>query len=192
MVYVAQGPSIMGLDRTERSETNVRLTPYQKRMKTPWSADAFHDEGPAHLVMLDAFLIDKYEVSNRRYGEFMKATGHPAPAYWDDPRLNKPEQPVVGVNWYDAKAYCEWRGKRLPTEAEWEKAARGPSGNLYPWGISSMQPAPTSDAGPTRRFRSRPIPKGPAIAVPSIWPAMCSNGWPIGTTRNTTADSTPP
>lgn len=134
MVYVAQGPSIMGLDRAQQPETNAKLTPYQKRMATPWSADAFHDEAPAHLVMLDAFLIDKYEVSNGNYGEFMNQTGHPAPAYWDDPRLNKSEQPVVGVNWYDAKAYCEWRGKRLPTEAEWEKAARGPSGNLYPWG----------------------------------------------------------
>jgi formylglycine-generating enzyme required for sulfatase activity len=83
---------------------------------------------------LDSYLLDKYEVSNEDYGAFIKSTGHPAPAYWDDPRLNKPEQPVVGVNWYDAKAYCAFRGKRLPTEAEWEKAARGPQGNLYPWG----------------------------------------------------------
>jgi formylglycine-generating enzyme required for sulfatase activity len=78
--------------------------------------------------------MDKYEVSNKQYGEFVKAKGHPAPAYWDDPRLNKPEHPVVGVNWEDAKAFCEYRGKRLPTEAEWEKAARGPKANLYPWG----------------------------------------------------------
>jgi gamma-glutamyl hercynylcysteine S-oxide synthase len=78
--------------------------------------------------------MDKYEVSNRHYGDFIRAKGQAAPAYWDDPRLNKPEQPVVGVNWEDAKAYCEYRGKRLPTEAEWEKAARGPNANIYPWG----------------------------------------------------------
>jgi iron(II)-dependent oxidoreductase len=86
------------------------------------------------MVFLDPYFIDKYEVSNKDYGDFIKAKGHPAPAYWDDPRLNSPKQPVVGVSWYDARAYCEYRGKRLPTEAEWEKAARGPNGNLYPWG----------------------------------------------------------
>lgn len=134
MAYVASGASMMGLDRVPHPALSASATPYQRRMNMPWSAAAFDDEGPAHMVMLDAFLIDKQEVSNRHYGEFMKATRHPAPAYWDDPRLNTPEQPVVGVNWYDAKAYCEWRGKRLPTEAEWEKAARGPAGSLYPWG----------------------------------------------------------
>ena len=92
------------------------------------------DEAP-HNVVTDAYYIDKYEVSNRDYKEFMKATGHPAPAYWDDPRLSKPEQPVVGVNWYDGSAFCEWKGKRLPTEAEWERAAKGPEGHgHYPWG----------------------------------------------------------
>ncbi|WP_447600120.1 formylglycine-generating enzyme family protein [Nitrospira sp. Nam80] len=134
MVLIAHGPSVMGLDKEQPAETTRRLTAYEKRMQTPWSADSFHDEAPAHMVFLDSYLIDTYEVSNKSYGEFMKATGHPAPAYWDDPRLNSMKQPVVGVNWFDAKAYCEFQGKRLPTEAEWEKAARGPHGNLYPWG----------------------------------------------------------
>ena len=99
MVYVGQGPSIMGLDRTETATPTRRLSLYDKRMSMPWSAEAFHDEGPAHTVFLDSYLIDTYEVSNKDYGEFITATGHPAPAYWDDPRLNKPQQPVVGVNW---------------------------------------------------------------------------------------------
>ena len=94
-----------------------------------------HQDEKPHNVVLDAYYIDKYEVSNKEFKEFMKATGHAAPAYWDDPRLNKPEQPVVGVNWYDASAFCEWKGKRLPTEAEWERAAKGPDGHAhYPWG----------------------------------------------------------
>src|SRR5512134_1398829 len=94
-----------------------------------------HSDEAKHQVVLDAYLIDKFEASNARYKEFMKATGHPAPAYWDDPRLSKANQPVVGVSWNDATAFCKWEGKRLPSEAEWERAAKGPEGdNHYPWG----------------------------------------------------------
>jgi len=137
MVYIATAPTIIGIDKdpsTSISGSRESVTMYQRRMNMPWSKEAFHDEGPAHWVFLDGYFIDKYETSNQQYAEFMKATGHPGPAYWDDPRLNKPNQPVVGVNWFDANAYCEYKGKRLPTEAEWERAARGPKGFKYPWG----------------------------------------------------------
>ncbi len=136
MAYVPYGTFIMGMDRPPGKALLAKkiLTARERLAKRQWSAEAFHDEGPAHMVVLDGYFIDKFETSNGQFGEFIKATGHPAPAYWDDPRLNKPEQPVVGVNWFDAKAFCEWKGKRLPTEAEWEKAARGPNGNRYPWG----------------------------------------------------------
>ena len=132
MVFIGHGPSIMGLDKEGAIEQVEPSTRYSVRNRTP--ATTLNDEGPAHMVFLDSYLIDTYEVSNKDYGEFIKAKGHGAPAYWDDPRLNSPIQPVVGVSWFDARAYCEYRGKRLPTEAEWEKAARGPDGNLYPWG----------------------------------------------------------
>ncbi len=93
------------------------------------------DERPVHTVYLDAFYIDVYEVTNAQYGQFMESTGHRTPSHWNDLTFNAPEQPVVGVDWNDAKAYCEWAGKRLPTEAEWEKAARGGLvGKRYPWG----------------------------------------------------------
>lgn len=99
-VYVGHGPSVMGMDmdKEEPADSGKTLTAHARRMKGPWSAAAFSDESPAHMVFLDSFLIDRYEVSNKDYGDFMKAQGHPAHAYWDDPRLNKPEQPVAGVN----------------------------------------------------------------------------------------------
>lgn len=96
--------------------------------------DVFDDEAPAKMIYLSSYYMDKFEVSNRDYTEFIKATDHPAPAYWDHHLLNQPHQPVTGVNWFDANAYCHWANKRLPTEAEWEKAARGPAGSTYPWG----------------------------------------------------------
>jgi formylglycine-generating enzyme required for sulfatase activity len=94
------------------------------------------DEGPEHQVYLDGYYIDKYEVTNLQYERFLKSTGYRKPVYWVTgtyPR-GKAYHPVVYVDWFDAKAYCEWAGKRLPTESEWEKAARGTDGRDFPWG----------------------------------------------------------
>jgi formylglycine-generating enzyme required for sulfatase activity len=97
-----------------------------------------NDNKPVHKVYLDAFYMDVYEVTNTQYKKFMDATDHKPPSYWDDSKFNKfnaPNYPVVGVSWEDAKAYADWIGERLPTEAMWEKAARGKLvGKKYPWG----------------------------------------------------------
>jgi formylglycine-generating enzyme len=97
------------------------------------------DERPQRSVYLDEFAIDQVEVTNERYMAFVKSIGHRTPPnpYGTGPlqSIQGIEQlPVVQTTWYDAKAYCTWAKKRLPTEAEWEKAARGTDGRLYPWG----------------------------------------------------------
>jgi len=106
-------------------------------------APAGQDEAPKHKVHLDSFYIAKYEVSNKNYSVFVKATGHRAPEH-EDVKLSlwrggamlpgTDNLPVINVSWEDAEAYCKWAGGRLPTEAEWEKAARGTDGRKYPWG----------------------------------------------------------
>jgi iron(II)-dependent oxidoreductase len=93
-------------------------------------------ELPQRPVSLDAFEIDQYEVTNVHYLRFVLATGAAWPPFWmQDPFLEKmASHPVIGVTWEEANAYCQWVGKRLPTEAEWEKAARGEDGRVFPWG----------------------------------------------------------
>jgi hypothetical protein len=88
--------------------------------------------GPAHAVFLDSFYILRNEVSNQEYEQFASATGRPRRG--PPPGFDRPSQPVVIVTWNDARSYCAWTGARLPTEAEWEKAARGTQGFVYPWG----------------------------------------------------------
>ena len=78
----------------------------------------FRKEKPQHVVYLGTFYIDVCQVTNAQYKKFMGAAGQPLPSEWDNPNFNAPNQPVVGVKWYDAASYAEWAGKRLPTEAE--------------------------------------------------------------------------
>jgi formylglycine-generating enzyme required for sulfatase activity len=99
------------------------------------------DERPAHRVRVRDVLFARLPVTNAEYARFLTATGHEPPRFWHDPRFNAPAQPVVAVSWFDASAYCDWlaretgRAFRLPTEAEWEHAARGGrAGTIYPWG----------------------------------------------------------
>ncbi|MET0399729.1 MAG: SUMF1/EgtB/PvdO family nonheme iron enzyme [Longimicrobiaceae bacterium] len=100
------------------------------------------EESPRREVFVDSFYIDRFEVTTARYARFLAATGSlRAPDEWETLTLPAGgDLPVVGVDWNDADAYCRWAGRRLPTEAEWEKAARGTDGRRYPWG--DMQPTP--------------------------------------------------
>ena len=91
---------------------------------------------PQHSVRLPEYRIDKYLVTNAQYARFLAETGHRPPSTWKSGRIPDGQllYPVTLVNWYDARSYAQWAGKRLPTEAEWEKAARGGDGRRWPWG----------------------------------------------------------
>ena len=94
-----------------------------------------HDR-PLHKVRLNSFYIDKYPVTTIQFAKFLADTGHRPPLDWKEGKIPEKKllHPVTMVTWYDAQDYCEWAGKRLPTEAEWEKAARGYDNRRWPWG----------------------------------------------------------
>ena len=105
------------------------------------SEDGLDNEKPVHRVCVDSFMIGKFPVTNSQYKIFLEETGFSEPPFVSDEMFSHPDKPVVGISWYDAIAYCDWLSKRsgkkfrLPTEAEWERAARGESeGKKYPWG----------------------------------------------------------
>ena len=127
------------------------MTPHPETVLIPAGSftmgddNARPDERPAHRVDMSAFRMAILPVTNEDYGAFLKATGREPPRFWEDPAFNHPKQPVVGANWFDAVAYCDWLaalhnvGYRLPTEAEWEKAAcGGVEGIRFPWGDESF------------------------------------------------------
>ena len=146
MVLIPAGDFEMGTDESEILQLAKRWDS-NSDSQIDWFEVAKR-ETPRHTVYLDAFYMDVYEVTNAQYRQFVEATGYHGPkGYhdidgkwqeiepWKDTKFNAPNQPVVCVMWYDAVAYCEWAGKRLPTEAEWEKAARGGLvGKLHTWG----------------------------------------------------------
>jgi formylglycine-generating enzyme required for sulfatase activity len=127
MVEIEAGTFLMGTNPQDLEKTDIA-----------WTED-LAGESPAHELELPRYAISRYPITNAEYKVFVEAGGV-APAHWDEAGFDDPLQPVVGLSWYDALAYCRWlseaTGKTytLPSEAEWEKAARGTEGRIWPWG----------------------------------------------------------
>ena len=154
------------------NERDMIFIPAGRQMGTDQSGH--DDENPQHDVQIKAFCLDRYAVTNLQYKDFVDATGRRTPVHWQGGTfpIDKGDHPVVNVTWEDACAYAEWVNKRLPTEAEWEWAARGSDGREYPWGDQVGQDcanfnSPEIGTSPVDKF-----PKGQSEF--GIWD-MCGN-----------------
>ncbi len=141
--------------------------------------DGHPGERPRHEVWLDRFAIARTPVTNREYGVYLEDGGVEPPAWWEDPRFSDPDQPVVGVSWFDATLFCQWRSGRegvsyrLPTEAEWEKAARGGlDGARFPWGAD--HPRTAAFDRPPRPADTRANPLG-LLALSGVCHEWCQD-----------------
>jgi formylglycine-generating enzyme required for sulfatase activity len=166
LVTIPAGPFLMGTPESDSKELE----------KLGLKREVIDRETPQHEVSLPAYAMGRYPVTNAEFARFIEDGGYAtrdfwseagwkqresdgwaAPRYWEDSRWNDPAQPVVGVSWYEAQAYCHWlaaktgRPYRLPSEAEWEKAARGPDGRRYPWGNEwDKSRCNNKDSGPSQ------------------------------------------
>jgi len=171
LVKVPGGAFYMG---TTLEDTDLEAQSYG--LPDPW----YVDEHPYRRLKLPTFYLDRTEVTNAEYQAYVDA--HPlatAPDDWSLRRFppGRGAHPVVYVSWHDAEHYCRWRGGRLPTEAEWEKAARGPKANIYPWGNTFDPSRANLSTGPFDRGRTRPVGTLPKGESPYGAEDMVGNVW---------------
>ena len=158
-VTIPEGEFLMG-STPEQVKTAYNDAKLRSSLLEKYTFDA---EVPQHKAYLSEYQISRYEITNAQYRAFVEATNRPPPRgqqgeeIWKDENFNADTQPVVGVTWFDAQAYAEWIGGSLPTEAQWERAARGTKGRTYPWG--NDPPKARHHANFARRY-NHPTPVG--------------------------------
>lgn len=179
MVTVPAGPFRFGSNDVD---TENRALEFGGRR--PW----YEDERPMQSVELPAFRIDRTEVTESQYLLFMQQVDYPPPPEWDGNTPSHPNRPVVNVNWMDAQNYCHWRGARLPTELEWEKAARGTGGGIYPWGNpfdrDKANVGQTGEISEVSHFPDSASPYGAQDMAGNVW--EWTSSWYLPYPGNTT------
>lgn len=167
MIAIPAGEFTMGTDAVDKQNLAA-----EHGIVKPW----FVDEGPAHKVFLPLYYIDQFEVTNTLYAKFILATENAPPPYWERGAYahGTESYPVVMVQWAEAQAYCRSRNGRLPSEAEWEKAAKGTENRPYPWGLDfSSQKANigglSGDLTPVGKFPEGKSPYGAFDMIGNVW-----------------------
>ena len=179
----SSAPPTSPLDLKNRvAQAEARDAADPSRLRLPKDADYWVRIGPGEFpfgedgerVKLAAFQIGRYPVTVWEYGKYLEQTGAERPRDWDE-QVRHPGRPVVSVTWHDAQKYCAWAGCALPTEQQWEAAARGPEGRIYPWGsaepderranFSMMVGAPT----PVGMFPGGNTPEGVSDLAGNVW-----------------------
>lgn len=179
MILIPAGEFIFGVDQKE-------IKAIIKNLKIGWDQNIYPREHPKQTKTLPSYYIDRYEVTNEQYSKFVKVTKHRESRFAKYPQLNAPKQPVVGVGWEDAKDYCTWTHKRLPSEEEWEKAARGTDGRTWPWGniadakIYNGKGSQFSAPVEVGKFPKSDSPYGVSDMAGNVW-EMTSGTWEDGT-----------
>lgn len=176
------------------------IDPYGEMILIPAGEFIMGEAHQERTIHVDEFYIGRYPVTNARYGVFMEAGGYENPDYWssegwdwgeesdttepehwNDDDLNQPNHPVTGVTYHEAEAYCAWADLRLPTEQEWEKAARGTDGRTYPWGDQwqearcNSQKAANGHTTPVNKYRDGTSPYGVMDMAGNVW--EWTSGW---------------
>jgi formylglycine-generating enzyme required for sulfatase activity len=160
---------------------DVAAGAFQMGCNSAVDTECFGGESPYHSVTVPAFKVDKYEVTAAEYKACVDASGCTAANTTGGCNYNvggKESHPIDCVDWNQAKAYCEWAGKRLPTEAEWEKAARGTDGRKYPWGNDALDcNRAVHSVSPCNNSGTVPVGSKPAGVSPYGAEDMEGNVW---------------
>jgi len=170
MIYIPAGSFIFGTNKKDTSGEALSLG-----LPKPW----YVDEGPEQNIFLKAFYIDRYEVTNHRYKVYIDDLNAVPPRHWENIKFSdgQGEFPVVNVTWYDAANFCQWAGKQLPSEKQWEKAARGEAGNEYPWGKEFQPNYANLSKNPGRKNSISPVGSYPRGATPLGVHDLVGNVW---------------
>ena len=170
LIYIPAGSFLFGTNKKDLSGEALSLG-----LPKPW----YIDEGPEQNIFLKAFYIDRYEVTNRRYKIYIDDLGAVPPKHWENNKFpdGQDKFPIVNVTWFDASNFCQWAEKKLPSEKQWEKAARGEIGNEYPWGRKfhpdyanlSTKPGSKNPLAPVGSYPRSATPLGVHDLVGNVW-----------------------